>query len=43
MLFWEGSNTVTGTFQGEEVAGHGFLETFGDYNPIGRGWYKTGM
>ncbi|MBN2099743.1 MAG: hypothetical protein JW753_09120 [Dehalococcoidia bacterium] len=42
MIFWEGSNSVSGVFEGEEVNGQGFLETFGDYNPFGRGIYKTG-
>jgi predicted secreted hydrolase len=43
MIFWEGSNSISGVFEGEEVNGRGFLETFGDYNPFGRGMYKTGM
>jgi len=43
MIFWEGSNSVSGVFEGEEVNGQGFLETFGDYNPFGRRFYKTGM
>ena len=43
MVFWEGSNSISGVFEGEEVNGRGFLETFGDYNPFGRRIYKTGM
>ena len=43
MIFWEGSNSVSGVFEGKEVNGRGFLETFGDYIPFGRGIYKTGM
>ncbi|MDM8001239.1 MAG: lipocalin-like domain-containing protein [Dehalococcoidia bacterium] len=43
MIFWEGSNLVSGLFEGKETSGRGFLETFGDYNPFGRGIYKTGM
>ena len=43
MIFWEGSNSISGVFEGEEVNGRGFLETFGDYNPFGRRIYKTGM
>lgn len=43
MIFWEGSNSVSGVFGGQEVSGQGFLETFGNYNPFGRGLYKTGM
>jgi predicted secreted hydrolase len=43
MIFWEGSNSVSGVFEGQGVNGQGFLETFGDYNPFGRGMYKTGM
>jgi len=42
MIFWEGSNSVSGVFEGQEVSGQGFLETFGDYNPFGRRFYKTG-
>jgi predicted secreted hydrolase len=42
MIFWEGSNSVSGVFEEEEVKGQGFLETFGDYNPFGRRFYKTG-
>ena len=43
MIFWEGSNSISGVFEGEEVNGQGFLETFGDYNPFGRRIYRTGM
>jgi predicted secreted hydrolase len=43
MIFWEGSNSISGVFEGEEVTGQGFMETFGDYNPFGRRMYKTGM
>jgi predicted secreted hydrolase len=43
MVFWEGSNSISGVFEGEGVNGQGFLETFGDYNPFGRRIYKTGM
>jgi predicted secreted hydrolase len=43
MIFWEGSNTVSGVFEGKEVNGQGFLETLGDYRSFARRLYKTGM
>ncbi len=42
MIFWEGSNSISGVFEGEEVTGQGFLETFGDYSNWARRLYKTG-
>jgi predicted secreted hydrolase len=43
MIFWEGSNSISGVFEGQEVTGQGFLETFGDYSNWARGFYRTGM
>jgi predicted secreted hydrolase len=43
MVFWEGSNSVSGVFEGKEVSGQGFLETFGNYSSFARRLYKTGM
>jgi predicted secreted hydrolase len=43
MIFWEGSNAVSGVFEGQEVTGQGFLETLGDYSSFARRLYKTGM
>lgn len=43
-VFWEGSCAIQGTFQGREVSGRGFLETFGDYKvPFIRKLYRSKM
>ena len=42
MIFWEGSNSISGVFEGQEVTGQGFLETFGNYSNFARRLYRTG-